>query len=198
MAGAEQAAWQSVRGIPPPAPPQVNPDFCFVSTHHDKELDPARPFADTPRGATERIQTTPRRHMSAVLEPMGQSNGIAGWLDKERTIAGRASTAGWCRKPARKTAIHLCIGMAYGFSVFWLPLSRALGVTAAQACPKTCRCGPNCSPPPATGASPAWAGCTPCSSCCWAARRRCGAAGSSAPGRARPVWCRPCAGAAAW
>ena len=26
--------------------------------------------------------------MSAVLEPMGQSNGIAGWLEKERTIAG--------------------------------------------------------------------------------------------------------------
>jgi hypothetical protein len=24
--------------------------------------------------------------------------------------------------------------MAYGFSVFWLPLSRALGITAAKAC----------------------------------------------------------------
>jgi len=29
-------------------------------------------------------------------------------------------------------AIHLCIGMAYGFSVFWLPLSKALGT----------KCGP--------------------------------------------------------
>ena len=25
--------------------------------------------------------------------------------------------------------------MAYGFSVFWLPLSRALGITQATACP---------------------------------------------------------------
>jgi MFS family permease len=72
--------------------------------------------------------------MSAVLEPMGQSNGIAGWLDKERTIAGPGFNR-WLVPPAA-LAIHLCIGMAYGFSVFWLPLSRALGVTAAQACPK--------------------------------------------------------------
>ena len=28
-----------------------------------------------------------------------------------------------------------CIGMAYGFSVFWLPLSRALGLSAPKACP---------------------------------------------------------------
>ncbi|WP_290818019.1 OFA family MFS transporter [Ferrovibrio sp.] len=32
-------------------------------------------------------------------------------------------------------AIHLCIGMAYGFSVFWLPLSRQIGGAAAKACP---------------------------------------------------------------
>jgi len=65
---------------------------------------------------------------------MGQSTGLAGWLDKERTIAGRGFNR-WLVPPAA-LAIHLCIGMAYGFSVFWLPLSRALGVTAAQACPK--------------------------------------------------------------
>ena len=29
--------------------------------------------------------------------------------------------------PPCALAVHLCIGMAYGFSVFWLPLSRALG-----------------------------------------------------------------------
>lgn len=33
--------------------------------------------------------------------------------------------------PPCALAVHLCIGMAYGFSVFWLPLSRAL---AAPAC----------------------------------------------------------------
>ncbi|MFG3598023.1 OFA family MFS transporter [Bradyrhizobium sp. RDI18] len=56
-----------------------------------------------------------------------------GILDKERTIA----TAGFNRwlVPPAALCIHLCIGMAYGFSVFWLPLSRAIGVTAPKACP---------------------------------------------------------------
>jgi MFS family permease len=31
--------------------------------------------------------------------------------------------------PPAALAIHLSIGMAYGFSVFWLPLSRAIGIT---------------------------------------------------------------------
>jgi len=34
----------------------------------------------------------------------------------------------WLVPPAA-LAIHLSIGMAYGFSVFWLPLSRAIGIT---------------------------------------------------------------------
>jgi MFS family permease len=57
----------------------------------------------------------------------------AGILDKERTIA----TAGFNRwlVPPAALCIHLCIGMAYGFSVFWLPLSRAIGLTAPKACP---------------------------------------------------------------
>src|SRR6185503_1083153 len=32
-------------------------------------------------------------------------------------------------------AIHLSIGMAYGFSVFWLPLSKAIGITKSVPCP---------------------------------------------------------------
>jgi len=57
----------------------------------------------------------------------------AGILDRERTIA----TAGFNRwmVPPAALCIHLCIGMAYGFSVFWLPLSRAIGLTAPKACP---------------------------------------------------------------
>jgi MFS family permease len=47
------------------------------------------------------------------------------WLDKERTIAGEGFNR-WLVPPAA-LAIHLCIGMAYGFSVFWLPLSKAVG-----------------------------------------------------------------------
>ncbi|MBA4285775.1 MAG: MFS transporter [Xanthomonadaceae bacterium] len=55
------------------------------------------------------------------------------FLSKERTIAGPGFNR-WLVPPAA-LAIHLCIGMAYGFSVFWLPLSKAVGVTAAVACP---------------------------------------------------------------
>jgi hypothetical protein len=47
-----------------------------------------------------------------------------GLLAKERTIAGRDFNR-WLVPPAA-LAIHLCIGMAYGFSVFWKPLGQAL------------------------------------------------------------------------
>ena len=56
-----------------------------------------------------------------------------GLLDRERIIA-KAGFNRWLVPPAA-LCIHLCIGMAYGFSVFWLPLSRALGVTAPKTCP---------------------------------------------------------------
>jgi MFS family permease len=55
-----------------------------------------------------------------------------GLLDKERIIA-RADFNRWLIPPAA-LAIHLCIGMAYGFSVFWLPLSRAVGISTVHAC----------------------------------------------------------------
>jgi MFS family permease len=61
------------------------------------------------------------------------SSAAAGLLDRERIIAGPGFNR-WLVPPAA-LAIHLCIGMAYGFSVFWLPLSRALGVTQSVACP---------------------------------------------------------------
>jgi MFS family permease len=57
---------------------------------------------------------------------------LLSFLDKENTIAGPGFNR-WLVPPAA-LAIHLCIGMAYGFSVFWLPLSRALGVKAAIPC----------------------------------------------------------------
>ncbi len=49
---------------------------------------------------------------------------FAGLLDKEHTIAGEGFNR-WLVPPAA-LAIHLCIGMAYGFSVFWKPLGNAL------------------------------------------------------------------------
>ena len=54
------------------------------------------------------------------------ANSTPGILDKERIIA-RPGFNRWLVPPVA-LAIHLCIGMAYGFSVFWLPLSKALGV----------------------------------------------------------------------
>ena len=57
--------------------------------------------------------------MSAVNVP-----SATGFLDRERIIA-RPGFNRWLVPPAA-LAIHLCIGMAYGFSVFWLPMSKLI------------------------------------------------------------------------
>ena len=72
--------------------------------------------------------------MSTVMNGSEHAPASGGLLSKERTIAGPGYNR-WLVPPAA-LAIHLCIGMAYGFSVFWLPLSKALGIKAAIACPK--------------------------------------------------------------
>jgi MFS family permease len=69
-----------------------------------------------------------------TISSAGTMTGAGGGiLDKERTIAA-AGFNRWLVPPAA-LCIHLCIGMAYGFSVFWLPLSRAVGLTSSKACP---------------------------------------------------------------
>jgi MFS family permease len=65
---------------------------------------------------------------AAIVEPMPS------FLSRERIVAGPQFSR-WLVPPAA-LAIHLCIGMAYGFSVFWLPLSKAIGITHSVACPK--------------------------------------------------------------
>ena len=55
-----------------------------------------------------------------------------GFLSRERIVA-QPGFSRWLVPPAA-LAIHLCIGMAYGFSVFWLPLSKAIGITESKAC----------------------------------------------------------------
>ena len=57
-----------------------------------------------------------------------------GFLAKERIIA-KPGFNRWLVPPAA-LAIHLCIGMAYGFSVFWLPLSKAIGIKEPVLCGK--------------------------------------------------------------
>src|SRR5579864_5882934 len=66
--------------------------------------------------------------MSAANVPMA-----GGLFDKRRYIA-QPGFSRWLVPPCA-LAIHLCIGMAYGFSVFWLPLSKAIGITKSVACP---------------------------------------------------------------
>ncbi|MCV5825141.1 MFS transporter, partial [Escherichia coli] len=67
------------------------------------------------------------------MDGAGSISGAgAGILDREHTIA-KAGFNRWLVPPAA-LCIHLCIGMAYGFSVFWLPLSRAIGITQSKAC----------------------------------------------------------------
>ncbi|MBX9710162.1 MAG: OFA family MFS transporter [Xanthobacteraceae bacterium] len=71
--------------------------------------------------------------MTAVGQTGTAPASNAGIFDRERIIA-KPGFNRWLVPPAA-LCIHLCIGMAYGFSVFWLPLSRAIGLTAPKACP---------------------------------------------------------------
>jgi MFS family permease len=71
--------------------------------------------------------------MSTVMNGSAPAPSSGGWLSKERTIAGPGFNR-WQIAPAA-LLIHLCIGMAYGLSTFWLPLSKAIGIKSATACP---------------------------------------------------------------
>ena len=62
-----------------------------------------------------------------------------GLLDRERIIAGSGFNR-WLVPPAA-LCIHLCIGMAYGFSVFWKPLEGALTSAAGSQVVASCSAG---------------------------------------------------------
>lgn len=71
--------------------------------------------------------------MSTATETFtGGAGPYGGLLDKERIVA-KPGFNRWLVPPAA-LGIHLCIGMAYGFSVFWLPLSRAIGIDQPVTC----------------------------------------------------------------
>ena len=57
--------------------------------------------------------------MTAIQEGRNDEVKLPGLLSRERIVAGPGFNR-WLVPPAA-LAIHLCIGMAYGFSVFWLP-----------------------------------------------------------------------------
>jgi MFS family permease len=69
--------------------------------------------------------------MSSVVSPAAAS-ATGGFLDRARTVAGPGFNR-WLVPPAA-LAIHLCIGMAYGFSVFWIPMTKLLPAANAAAC----------------------------------------------------------------
>lgn len=68
--------------------------------------------------------------MMNMADNWGANSGILG---RERIIA-KPGFNRWLVPPAA-LAIHLCIGMAYGFSVFWLPLSRSLSTVTGASVP---------------------------------------------------------------
>ena len=69
--------------------------------------------------------------MTAIDARTGTLGGT-GFLDRERIVA-RPGFNRWLVPPAA-LCIHLCIGMSYGLSVFWLPLTRAIGINKVDAC----------------------------------------------------------------
>jgi len=62
-------------------------------------------------------------------------NPPVGLFDRRRTVAGPGFNR-WLVPPAA-LCVHLCIGMAYGFSVFWIPLTKAVGITHSISCPES-------------------------------------------------------------
>lgn len=66
-----------------------------------------------------------------TIEAAGGAMGPApGFLDRDRIVAGPRFNR-WFVPPAA-LAIHLCIGMAYGMSVFWLPMTRLIANAPAS------------------------------------------------------------------
>ncbi len=55
------------------------------------------------------------------------SGGLFGFLDRTRTIAGPGFSR-WMVPPAA-LCVHLCIGQAYAFSVFNLPMTKLVGIS---------------------------------------------------------------------
>jgi MFS family permease len=70
--------------------------------------------------------------MSAIDRTTVTTRHTTGFLDRERIVAGVQFNR-WLVPPAA-LAIHLCIGMAYGFSVFWLPMTRLIPNVDQAAC----------------------------------------------------------------
>jgi len=58
---------------------------------------------------------------------MTSETAAPGLLDRERIVAGPGCSR-WLVPPAA-LCVHLCIGQAYAFSVFNLPMTKLIGIT---------------------------------------------------------------------
>src|ERR1700729_1352268 len=58
------------------------------------------------------------------------SGGLFGFLDRSRTIA-KPGFSRWMVPPAA-LCVHLCIGQAYAFSVFNLPMTKLVGISQSS------------------------------------------------------------------
>src|SRR3954463_9753021 len=66
--------------------------------------------------------------MTTTLDTSGlPSRSALRFLDREHTIA-RPGFSRWLVPPAA-LCVHLCIGQAYAFSVFNLPMTKLIGIT---------------------------------------------------------------------
>lgn len=67
--------------------------------------------------------------MSSAIVGAGNAPGSStpGFLDRRRTVAGPNFNR-WLVPPAA-LCVHLCIGQAYAFSVFNLPMTKLLGIS---------------------------------------------------------------------
>ncbi len=65
--------------------------------------------------------------MSSTTMPRRSGGGSYGWLSRERTVAN-VGFSRWMVPPAA-LCVHLCIGQAYAFSVFNLPMTKLIGIT---------------------------------------------------------------------
>ena len=69
---------------------------------------------------------------AGCIDDKDESSHTVGFFDREKTVAGPNFNR-WLA-PTAALAIHLCIGMAYGFSVFWLPMSNLIANTDPTVC----------------------------------------------------------------
>src|SRR5580698_11385356 len=65
--------------------------------------------------------------MDSATLPRHRAGAMPGLLHRDRTIAGPGFSR-WVVPPAA-LCVHLCIGQAYAFSVFNLPMTKLIGIT---------------------------------------------------------------------